>query len=199
MEFLDVVWRTLQHYGVEINGRRYDGSALNFYRGALSPFGGAHAGRWPIMVDRDDVRSVFFQDPETKTWHTLEWEHAEGLTAPFSAEAAEYTRKLALRSDRHVAPDDALNDLLERHSKGEVTAIWPAALPPNPPMQHDPRQPQTQDRGPKLLISLHIWLGAGHSLLSVVILMFLRSIPTRAISSRCSKNDEPVGDVVAQT
>lgn len=121
MEFLDVMWRTIQHYGVEINGRRYDGPGLNYYRGALSPFGGAHAGRWPIMVDRDDVRSVFFQDPESKTWHTLEWEHAEGLTAPFSAEAAEYTRKLAVTTDRHVAPEEALLDLLERHSKGAVT------------------------------------------------------------------------------
>ena len=121
MEFLDVAWRTIQHYGVEINWRRYDGPGLNFYRGALSPFGGAHAGRWPIMVDRDDVRSVFFQDPESKTWHTLEWEHAAGLAAPFSAEAAEYTRKLALTTDRHVAPDEALHDLLARHSKGEVT------------------------------------------------------------------------------
>jgi putative transposase len=122
MEFLDVVWRTIQHYGVEIDGRRYDGPALNYYRGALSPFGGAHAGRWPIMVDRDDVRTVFFQDPESKVWHTLEWEHTEGLTAPFSAEAADYTRQLALKSDRHVAPDEALSDLLERHGKGKVTA-----------------------------------------------------------------------------
>lgn len=121
MEFLDVVWRTIQHYGVEIDGRRYDGPALNYYRGALSPFGGAHAGRWPIMVDRDDVRTVFFQDPESKVWHTLEWEHTEGLTAPFSAEAADYTRQLALKSDRHVAPDEALNDLLERHGKDKVT------------------------------------------------------------------------------
>ena len=123
-------WRTIQHYGVEIDGRRYDGPALHYYRGALSPFGGAHAGRWPIMVDRDDVRTVFFQDPESKVWHTLEWEHTEGLTAPFSAEAAAYTRQLALKSDRHVAPDEALTDLLERHGKGKVTHSGRRTGPP---------------------------------------------------------------------
>ncbi len=26
-EFLDVQWRTIQHYGVEVNGLRYDGDA----------------------------------------------------------------------------------------------------------------------------------------------------------------------------
>ena len=30
---LEVEWRTIQHYGVEINGQRYDGPGLNDYRG----------------------------------------------------------------------------------------------------------------------------------------------------------------------
>lgn len=121
MEFLDVAWRTIQHYGVEIDGRRYDGPGLNLHRGTQSRYGGAHPGRWPIMVDRDDVRTVFFQDPDTGAWHDLAWEHAAGLDAPFSAEAADYTRSLSLRADRHVDPGAALADLLERYSKGAVT------------------------------------------------------------------------------
>lgn len=121
MEFLDVAWRTIQHYGVEIDGRRYDGPGLNLHRGTQSRYGGAHPGRWPIMVDRDDVRTVFFQDPDTGAWHDLAWEHAAGLDAPFSAEAADYTRSLTLRADRHVDPGAALADLLERYSKGAVT------------------------------------------------------------------------------
>ncbi|MCM3660375.1 transposase [Georgenia satyanarayanai] len=122
MEFLDVAWRTIQHYGVEIDGRRYDGPGLNLHRGVKSTYGGAHPGRWPIMVDRDDVRTVFFRDPDTREWHELVWEHAPGLQAPFSAEAAAYTRGLSLKSDRHVDPGGALADLLDRYSKGAVTS-----------------------------------------------------------------------------
>lgn len=122
MEFLDVAWRTIQHYGVEVDGRRYDGPGLNRYRGVKSTYGGAHPGRWPIMVDRDDVRTVFFRDPDTREWHGLVWEHAPGLEAPFSAEAAAYTRGLSLKSDRHVDPGGALADLLDLYSKGAVTS-----------------------------------------------------------------------------
>ena len=121
MEFLDVAWRSLQHYGVEIDGRRYDGPGLNLHRGARSPYGGAHAGKWPIMIDRDDVRTIYFQDPDTRTWHDLEWEHAPGLDAPLSSEAAAYTRKLSQSADRHVDAGAALDDLLDRYSKGAVT------------------------------------------------------------------------------
>ncbi len=121
MEFLDVAWRSIQHYGVEIDGRRYDGPGLNLHRGTRSPHGGAHAGKWPIMIDRDDVRTVYFQDPDTRTWHDLEWEHAPGLDAPLSAEAAAFTRKLSQQTSRHVDAGAALDDLLERYSKGEVT------------------------------------------------------------------------------
>lgn len=122
MEFLDVAWRTIQHYGVEVDGRRYDGPGLNLHRGTKSPYGGAHAGRWPIMVDHDDIRTVFFRDPDTGAWHDLVWEHAAGLDAPFSAEAADYTRRLSLESDRHVDPGAALSDLLARYSKGALTS-----------------------------------------------------------------------------
>lgn len=121
MEFLDVAWRTIQHYGVEIDGRRYDGPGLNLYRGTKSPHGGAHAGKWPIMVDQDDVRTVFFQDPATKIWHGLLWDHAPTLDAPLSAEAAAYTRGLATQTGRHVDTAAALNDLLRRYSKKQVT------------------------------------------------------------------------------
>jgi hypothetical protein len=56
-EFLDVKWRTIQHYGVEINGQRYDGEALNGFRDTRSPYGGAHAGKWPFSIDVHDVDS----------------------------------------------------------------------------------------------------------------------------------------------
>src|SRR5262249_20904084 len=78
-DFLAVQWRTIQHYGVEVGGLRYDGSALSPYRSRTSPYTGVHAGKWPIRVDTDDVSKVYFQDPGDHGWHALRWEHADAL------------------------------------------------------------------------------------------------------------------------
>ncbi|MDN5803421.1 MAG: helix-turn-helix domain-containing protein [Microlunatus sp.] len=120
-EFLQVEWRTIQHYGVEIRGQRYDGPGLNTHRGGRSPYGGVHAGKWPFMVDPDDVRWVYFKDPDTSGWHRLEWEHAPGLDAPFSQDAADYTRRLSRQSNRFVDPAQAIADLLADWSTQQVT------------------------------------------------------------------------------
>ena len=78
-------WRSIQHYGVEIGGLRYDGAALNPYSNRTSPYGGRRAGRWPLRVDSGDVSRVWFQDPTNKRWHVLRWEHADAVGGPFSA------------------------------------------------------------------------------------------------------------------
>lgn len=119
-EFLDVRWRTIQHYGVEVHGRRYDGPALNHYRVTQSPYGGANAGKWPIYIDSSDVRKVHFRDPVTKAWAALDWEHAASLDQPFSAAAAEYTKKVSLREGRHVDPLSAVQTLLQQWTRDEV-------------------------------------------------------------------------------
>ncbi len=119
-EFLNVAWRTIQHYGVEVDGRRYDGPGLNLHRNHRSPYGGAHAGKWPLCVDVHDVRYVYFKDPHTQAWHRLQWEHAAGMSAPFSADAAEYAKQVSVRTNRHVDPHQAVQDLLAQWTKGEV-------------------------------------------------------------------------------
>jgi hypothetical protein len=107
---------------VEVNGLRYNGSALDPYRNARSPYGGRWAGKWPIRVNPDDVRYVWFQDPDRPDcWHRLEWEHAPALGTPFSAEAAGYARRLAAAQDRWPDPAQALAQLLGRWDKGMVT------------------------------------------------------------------------------
>jgi hypothetical protein len=120
-EFLEVHPRTIQHYGVEVGGLRYDGPALDPYRNAESPFGGQYAGKWPIRVNPDDVRYAYFQDPADDCWHRLEWEHAPGLWTPFSGEAARYARRLAARSGRWRDAERALGELLARWDRGMVT------------------------------------------------------------------------------
>lgn len=120
-EFLDVQWRTIQHYGVDIGGLRYDGKALNPYRGRRSEFTGKHTGKWPFYVDAHDVRHVHFKDPADGAWHNLRWEHAPALGAPMSQDAIDYVKRLALREDRHVEPQSALDDLLRRWARDAVT------------------------------------------------------------------------------
>jgi len=120
LEFLEVEWRTIQHYGVQVDSRRYDGAVLEGYRNTVSPYGGRAGGKWPLRVNPDDVRQVFFQDPADNSWHALEWEHARLIGAPFSAEAAVYARQFAGVENRHADPEEALTALLARWSTGEI-------------------------------------------------------------------------------
>lgn len=120
-DFLEVHWRKIHHYGVEVTSQRYDGPGLNLYRNQISPYGGAHAGKWPILLDVDDVRHAYFQDPTDRAWHQLTWEHAATLTAPFSQDAADFTRALSRQQDKFVDPTQAIEDLLARWQANEVT------------------------------------------------------------------------------
>ncbi len=118
-DFLPLAWRTIQLYGVELHGLRYDGAGLNAYRNRRSDFTGPNAGaKWPIRFDPDDISRVFFQDPNTSDWYALAWEHHNEIAVPFSAEALAYARRLARETDRF--PDDrrALGELLERWDAG---------------------------------------------------------------------------------
>jgi transposase InsO family protein len=117
-EFLPVEWRTIQHYGVEIGGRRYNGPALDPYRNLTSSHTGAAKGRWPIHVVPDDITRVFFRDPATREWGALAWEHAPSLAMPLSEDALRFARKLA--AAKYTYPDDrlAVADLLERWNLG---------------------------------------------------------------------------------
>ncbi|MHB1771914.1 MAG: transposase [Acidimicrobiales bacterium] len=119
-DFLPSAWRTIQHYGVEVHGLRYNGEALTPYRNRTSPFTGVHAGKWPIRFDPDDVSSVYFCDPVDNAWHTLVWEHAADIAVPFSAETLTYAKRLALVTGRHVDERRALAELLERFDAGLV-------------------------------------------------------------------------------
>lgn len=119
-QFLAVKPRTIQHYGVEVDGLRYNGPVLDGYRNAPSPYTGL-GRQWPIHVNPDDVRFVYFQDPVDDSWHPLRWEHAPALNMAFSGEAAAYARRLAAREGRHVDASQALADLLARWDQGMVS------------------------------------------------------------------------------
>jgi transposase InsO family protein len=119
-EFLATRWRTIQHYGVEIDSRRYSGQILKEYGDKTSPYGGPRKNQWPFQVDPDDVTRIYFRDLEG-SWHTLTWEHAPSLEMPLSEDALAFARKLA--ASRYRYPDDriAVADLLERWKIGLAT------------------------------------------------------------------------------
>ena len=119
-DFLQVQWRTIQHYGVEIDSRRYSGRILKEYGDKTSPYGGPRKNQWPFQVDPDDVTRIYFRDLEGH-WHTLAWEHAPSLEMPLSEDALAFARKLAASKYRY--PDDriAIADLLERWKIGLAT------------------------------------------------------------------------------
>jgi hypothetical protein len=117
-DFLKVEWRTIQHYGVEIGGLRYDGPAINPYRNRTSPYAGKYAGRWPLRIDPGDVSKVYFQAPAGHQWHTLRWEHADAVGGPFSSEALAYARQLAAATHRFPDTRRALVELLEQWGAG---------------------------------------------------------------------------------
>jgi hypothetical protein len=87
-------------------------------RSPVSPYGGAHQGKWPFSIDPGDISRIWFQDPADNRWHALVWEHAPALDKPFSQEALAYARALAAKTDRFPDTKRALMALLDRWGTG---------------------------------------------------------------------------------
>jgi transposase InsO family protein len=121
-EFLDVTMRTVQHYGVEINSRRYNGDCLDGLRDMAGSDIDLDKRRLPFFADPDDVTRVYFRDRD-HVWHTLQWEHAPSLAMPLSEEALQFARRLAAKE--YTYPDDrlAIALLLKRWNLGLGTSL----------------------------------------------------------------------------
>ena len=113
-EFLQVEARTIQHYGVQCGTLRYTGEILSELGNRTSPYTGKFRNRWPIHVDPDNIAHVFIRHPDSGEWHTLEWEHAAHVEAPFSEEALQYARRIVLQEHGFVDDRLALDELLTR-------------------------------------------------------------------------------------
>ncbi|MEU7179192.1 Mu transposase C-terminal domain-containing protein [Streptomyces celluloflavus] len=116
-KFLQVTMRTVQHYGVEIKGRRYDGPGLDGLRDMAGSDISLSQRRLEFFADPDDVTRVYFRDAERK-WHTLRWEHAPSLQMPLSEEALQFARRLAAKQYTYPGDKLAVALLLERWNLG---------------------------------------------------------------------------------
>lgn len=119
LEMLPVQWRNFNHYGVEIDGLRYKGDIITKYRNVSRSPQSGQKRRWPFSVNPDDLRFVYFRDPDDGVWHTLTWERLSDVDAPFSLDALEFAKKLAV--DGEEAPDTAaaIRALLDRWGAGQ--------------------------------------------------------------------------------
>ena len=118
-QFLQVAWRTIQHYGVEINSRIYVASVLVDYVDQKSPYKHRN-GKWPIHINPDDIRQVYFFDlKHTQRWHVLVWTEASVLRGPMTEDGLAFARQLAKKKHRYFDNKLALAELLERRNLGE--------------------------------------------------------------------------------
>jgi hypothetical protein len=105
IDFLPVVYRKINHYGVEFAGLIYNGKALRKYRNTKSHIGGRtkKADLWPIAYDPDDVRRVFFQD-EHGSWHPLYWQKIDTVGGPLSMSMLDAVKRLLHPAEKRRGP-----------------------------------------------------------------------------------------------
>ena len=149
VEFLPIAWRTKFHYGFEVNTRKYKGEVLSTFDGDYSPYGGVHAGRWPIRYNPDDIRTVFIQDPRNDRCHELEWEDADRFDLPLSEDVYRILRKWSQRTkkpiptSRQIVSDWISAAALDRKGRNALLRSAHFAQKRNQLIDPDLRAPQT--------------------------------------------------------
>jgi len=117
-ELLPTEWRTVQHYGAEMRGLRYNGDILSEYRNVTSPYGGVHQGKWPFRYDPRDLSRIFFFDLYSEQWHELSWIHDAGERHPFNEATLSFAKSLVISRGGNIKSIDevaeSLNVLLNR-------------------------------------------------------------------------------------
>jgi transposase InsO family protein len=140
LDFLPVIWRRIQHYGVDMAKLRYDDACLNPYRNAESPWP-SRGGKWPFRYDPEDISTLFFQDPNTLVWHRVSWVRADEIGLPFSAEALRHAKRLAAEVPGDAFDEvAALSRLLERWGAGITQNVAERRIAIRLDEQRAPRQ-----------------------------------------------------------
>ena len=115
---LPTEWRTIQHYGIDLHGLRYDGEVLIDYRNKKSPHKGAFAGKWPIRYDPRDLSQVYFEDPLLREWFALPRIGARSEERPFDQKTLAYVKTQFVefqgRSPNPTELNEAMDDFLQR-------------------------------------------------------------------------------------
>lgn len=119
LHMLPVERRQFNHYGVEVNKLRYTGEIVRKYHDRPRAYADGTRS-WPFFINPDDMSQIYFHDPEDNTWHTLTWVHAAQVNAPFSLDALEYAKRLAVDPSDQADVADTLGMLLDRWGAGRA-------------------------------------------------------------------------------
>lgn len=125
VELLPACWRTVNAYGIRIDGRTYDAKALNPLRRQHSGVV-AKRGLWQVHYDPCDLAQVWVRDHRRGGFIPATWTRLPMVTAPF----ADYTWRHARAStpatgwgeDKEAATARALADLLDLAQRGPAHA-----------------------------------------------------------------------------
>ncbi|MGO4649700.1 Mu transposase C-terminal domain-containing protein [Nocardia sp. 2YAB30] len=124
IELLPAEWRAINHYGVRIGHRIYDGKELGPYRRRKSGVE-AKRGLWEVHRDPYDISRIWVRNHLDGGWMTVFWKLLRGTPAPFGELA--WNHELArLRAEGKDPTEqkiaDAVQELLSRADAGPQDA-----------------------------------------------------------------------------
>ncbi|MFJ8307703.1 MULTISPECIES: Mu transposase C-terminal domain-containing protein [unclassified Streptomyces] len=94
IEMLPALWRGINDYGVQIDYRTYNSSALAPYRRRGSGVA-AQRGAWEVHYDPYDLTRVWVRDHHKGGWITAEWTQLPLIRQPFADFTWRYARTIA--------------------------------------------------------------------------------------------------------
>lgn len=116
IHFLPVTFHVMKKDGVYFQGLIYKGPILSKWRDRQSPYRDLPDRKWPFRYNPSDVRKIYFQDPEDRTWHNLESQLATSVGRPFGSDALDIAKRLARQ--KKVPLKEALLHLLAKFGAG---------------------------------------------------------------------------------
>lgn len=119
LDLLPTEWRKINHYGVDVDGLRYNADVLAEYRNVPSPYQD-RGGQWPFKRDPRDISVIYFLDPSMDEWVEVPRHKPRVEGRPFDENTLAYAKTLVMErlgSTRHArmeAISRELDDLLDR-------------------------------------------------------------------------------------
>ncbi len=119
VELLPTEWRTVQHYGIEINRVRYDAEVLDEYRNRQSPWADKRS-QWKVKYDRSDRSRIWFwavnrnlDDPTIGTWEPVYYRGWQDAPL-FGDEEVSYAKAIILGRGGDLRNGDEFESTLDR-------------------------------------------------------------------------------------
>ncbi|MFB4284279.1 Mu transposase C-terminal domain-containing protein, partial [Nonomuraea sp. MTCD27] len=117
LELLPAEGRTINDYGIRLQGRTYDSRELNPHRRQHSGIQ-AHKGLWEVRYDPYDATQIWVRDHHAGGWLRAVWTHLPMVSAPFADFTWRHARQVAGPDASETEIARTLDDLLTRAADG---------------------------------------------------------------------------------